>query len=240
MNNVLVLAATVLFPVLAVNWAVLTAGSYNFYNYRHQADVFHTYQVLIKRGFLPENIIVLAYDDIAKSAANPFPGRVFNKPTYKDPGVDVYEGVPIDYSGLDVTPKVFMNVLLGNESFVKEKGSGRVLKQTPKDNIFIFFSDHGSPGSISFPNDFLYADELLATLQQINGTFNKLVFYLETCESGSMFTKLPEDIRVYALSAAGPDESSWATYCSPDDVIAGKHLGTCLGDLFSVSFIEDL
>lgn len=55
-----------------------------------------------------------------------------------------------------------------------------------------------------------------------------------------MFVNLPADINVYALSAASPSESSWATYCSPDDVIAGKHIGTCLGDLFSVNFIEDL
>lgn len=55
-----------------------------------------------------------------------------------------------------------------------------------------------------------------------------------------MFVKLPNNTGIYALSAAGTSESSWATYCSPDDVIAGKHIKSCLGDLFSVSFIEDL
>lgn len=86
----------------------------------------------------------------------------------------------------------------------------------------------------------MYANDLIQTLTAMQGTFKKLVFYLETCESGSMFVKLPSNISVYALSAASASESSWATYCSPDDVVAGKHLGTCLGDLFSVSFIEDL
>jgi legumain len=52
-----------------------------------------------------------------------------------------------------------------------------------------------------------------------------------------MFQKLPADSRVYALSAANPTESSWGTYCSPDDVIQGKHINSCLGDLFSVNFI---
>lgn len=74
----------------------------------------------------------------------------------------------------------------------------------------------------------------------MSGRYQKLVFYLETCESGSMFVKLPNNTGIYALSAAGTSESSWATYCSPDDVIAGKHIKSCLGDLFSVSFIEDL
>lgn len=119
-------------------------------------------------------------------------------------------------------------------------GTGRVLNSTANDNVFIFFSDHGSPGSISFPSGHLMADELISTLKQMNGRYKKLVFYLETCESGSMFVKLPTNTGIYALSAAGTSESSWATYCSPDDVIAGKHIKSCLGDLFSVSFIEDL
>jgi len=55
-----------------------------------------------------------------------------------------------------------------------------------------------------------------------------------------MFQKLPTNTKVYALSAANPSESSWGTYCSPNDIVQGKHIGSCLGDLFSVNFIEDL
>jgi legumain len=103
----------------------------------------------------------------------------------------------------------------------------------------MFFSDHGAPNLIAFPSEYLYADQLLATFNKIKGKFGKFVFYLETCESGSMFVNLPKDNKIYALSAANPTESSWGTYCSPDDIIQGKHIGTCLGDLFSVVFIED-
>jgi len=55
-----------------------------------------------------------------------------------------------------------------------------------------------------------------------------------------MFQKLPTNTKIYALSAANPTESSWGTYCSPNDVIQGKHIGSCLGDLFSVNFLEDI
>jgi legumain len=134
------------------NWAVLVAGSDGFYNYRHQSDVFHAYQSLIKKGMSKDNIIVLAYDDIAKDKSNPFPGKIFNKPTYKDAGVDVYEGVKIDYTGASVTPKVFMDVLTGNKTAVAGKGTGRVLESTSADNVFIFFSDHGATGLIAFPS----------------------------------------------------------------------------------------
>lgn len=65
------------------------------------------------------------------------------------------------------------------------------------------------------------------------------MFYLEACESGSMFAKLPKDINIYAVSAASPSQSSWAYYCYPDDQINGKHIGSCLGDMFSIKMLED-
>ncbi len=126
----------------------------------------------------------------------------------------------------------------GNKKAVAGKGSGKVLESTKADNVFIFFSDHGAPGLIAFPSKYLYAKDLIATFAKINGRYNKLVFYLEACESGSMFTTLPRNTKIYALSAANPSESSWATYCAPQDIIQGKHIGSCLGDLFSVNFLE--
>ena len=86
------------------NWAVLVAGSSSWFNYRHQADVYHAYQMIKNKGFDEEKIIVFAYDDIASDPKNPFPGKIFNKPTYGEEGVDVYDGVKIDYSRGDVTP----------------------------------------------------------------------------------------------------------------------------------------
>ena len=67
-----------------------------------------------------------------------------------------------------------------------------------------------------------------------------MVLYIEACESGSMFQGiLPKDINVYAVTAANPGESSWGTYCPPDDKVNGIELNTCLGDLFSVNWMED-
>merc|ERR1719443_1218445 len=44
---------------------------------------------------------------------------------------------------------------------------------------------------------------------------------------------------VYALSAANPTESSWGSYCGSEAKVNGKSIGSCLGDLFSVSWMED-
>merc|ERR1711991_699461 len=68
--------------------------------------------------------------------------------------------------------------------------------------------------------------------------YKKLTFYLETCESGSMFEGMSTP-GVYALSASGPSESSWGTYCGSDAMVDGKSIGSCLGDLFSVNWMED-
>ena len=111
----------------SANWAVLIAGSNTYSNYRHQSDIFHAYQLLKKGGFDEDKIITFAYDDIANSTSNPYKGKVFNKPTYKEAGVDVYAGVKIDYSKATVTPAHFMAVLEGNATAVKGKGTGRVL-----------------------------------------------------------------------------------------------------------------
>ena len=67
-------------------WAVLVAGSNGWWNYRHQADVCHAYQILKENGFPEERIITMRYDDIPDNYANPLPGTfqlsqlVFSRP----------------------------------------------------------------------------------------------------------------------------------------------------------------
>ena len=66
-----------------------------------------------------------------------------------------------------------------------------------------------------------------------------MVFYIEACESGSMFPKLREDQHVYALTASNATKPSYAAYCSPEDTVNGVEIGSCLGDLFSINWMED-
>lgn len=49
--------------------------------------------------------------------------------------------------------------------------------------------------------------------------YSKLVFYMEACESGSMFKTLPTDLNIFATTAANAKESSWGTYCPPHDQV---------------------
>uniref|UniRef100_A0A0D3F857 Legumain prodomain domain-containing protein n=1 Tax=Oryza barthii TaxID=65489 RepID=A0A0D3F857_9ORYZ len=223
---------------VGTRWAVLVAGSSGYGNYRHQADVCHAYQILRKGGLKEENIVVFMYDDIANNILNPRPGVIVNHPQ----GEDVYAGVPKDYTGDEVTAKNFYAVLLGNKTAVTG-GSRKVIDSKPNDHIFIFYSDHGGPGVLGMPNlPYLYAADFMKVLQEkhASNTYAKMVIYVEACESGSIFEGLmPEDLNIYVTTASNAEESSWGTYCPGMEPSPPSEYITCLGDLYSVSWMED-
>ena len=179
-----------------------------------QSDTCHAYQIVSAKlsGLSPQHIIVLNYDDIAADVSNPYPGQVFNHPTAAGtPGIDVYKGCQQDYVRANVTADNFINVLTGTPSW---KGA-KVLNSTAADDVFVYFTDHGSSGIIAFPEGpYLTSARLNRALKQMydQKMYKRLVFYLEACESGSMFVSLPKNINVYTTTAANPTESSWGTY----------------------------
>ncbi|XP_029349263.1 legumain [Echeneis naucrates] len=211
------------------NWVVIVAGSNGWFNYRHQADACHAYQIVHRNGIPDEQIVVMMYDDLANSDDNPTPGILINRPN----GTDVYKGVPKDYTGEDVTPENFLAVLKGDSSQIKG-GSGKVLKSGPNDHVFVYFTDHGAPGILAFPDDDLHVNDLQETIKYMheNKKYKKMVFYIEACESGSMMKDLPANIDVYATTAANDHESSYACYYD-------EKRDTYLGDWYSVNWMED-
>lgn len=219
-------------------WAVVVAGSAGYGNYRHQADVCHAYQVLKKGGMKDENIVVFMYDDIAHNRINPRPGVLINHPD----GADVYNGVPKDYTGKNVTVDNLFAVLLGDKKALKG-GSGKVLNSGPNDHIFIYYSDHGGPGVLGMPTTpYLYAEDLIETFKKMHEAkrYKEMVIYIEACESGSIFEGLlPEGLNIYATTASNAEESSWGTYCPGMFPAPPEEFDTCLGDLYSVAWMED-
>ncbi len=215
-----------------VHWALLVAGSNGWYNYRHQADACHSYQIVKKHGIPDERIVVMMYDDIAYNEENPTPGIIINHPN----GSDVYHGVPKDYTHETVTPQNFLNILSGDVDAMRGIGSGKVINSGPNDHIFVYFADHGAPGLVAFPDGELHARQLMQTVQDMNSNnkYKQMVFYIEACESGSMFANglLPTDINVYATTASNSHESSYACYLD-------KKRNTYLGDVYSVKWMED-
>uniref|UniRef100_A0AAX7U5U4 Legumain n=2 Tax=Astatotilapia calliptera TaxID=8154 RepID=A0AAX7U5U4_ASTCA len=208
------------------HWVLIVAGSNGWYNYRHQADACHAYQIVHRNGIPDEQIVVMMYDDLAENEQNPTPGILINRPN----GSDVYKGVPKDYIGEDVTPENFLAVLKGDASKVKG-GSGKVLKSGPNDHVFVYFTDHGAPGILAFPADEVSTFLFFLTSWHCNN-HRQMVFYIEACESGSMMNHLPTDVDVYATTAANAEESSYACYYD-------EKRDTYLGDWYSVNWMED-
>ncbi|XP_012475963.1 vacuolar-processing enzyme [Gossypium raimondii] len=223
---------------VGTRWAVLVAGSSGYGNYRHQADVCHAYQLLRKGGLKEENIVVFMYDDIAMHELNPRPGVIINHPQ----GDDVYAGVPKDYTGEHVTAANLYAVLLGDKDALSG-GSGKVIDSKPNDRIFMYYSDHGGPGVLGMPNmPFLYAMDFLDVLKKKHaaGTYKEMVLYVEACESGSIFEGImPKYLDIYVTTASNAQESSWGTYCPGMEPPPPPEFITCLGDLYSVAWMED-
>merc|ERR1711963_837037 len=171
-------------------WVLLVAGSNGWFNYRHQADVCHAYQIVHAHGVPDDHIIVMMYDDIAYNKENPTPGKIINHPN----GTDVYHGVPKDYVCGSVRPDIFLQVLKG-EKIDGAFGTGKTLNSGPK--------------------------------------YNKMVFYVEACESGSMFKGLLDpNLNVFATTASNATTSSFACYFD-------KARKTFLGDVYSIKWLED-
>eukprot|EP01086_Lenisia_limosa_P008045 TRINITY_DN286_c0_g4_i9.p1 TRINITY_DN286_c0_g4~~TRINITY_DN286_c0_g4_i9.p1 ORF type:complete len:468 (+),score=181.51 TRINITY_DN286_c0_g4_i9:34-1437(+) len=207
---------------------VIVAGSDTWGNYRHQADAYHAYQSVVEHGIPTENIIVMHTDDIANNRRNPLKGYVRNYPSRDAP--NVYEGVPKHYTGNDVTPANFLSVLVGNAT----RSGGPVLETTKDDRVFVFFVDHGGPGILAFPNEYLHAADLINALNEMHAKnmYKQLVFYVEACFAGSMFKDLRDDIDIYVTTAANPNQSSFVCY-------EDSQLGTYLGDFYDIAWIEN-
>ncbi|CAN1299017.1 Vacuolar-processing enzyme [Linum perenne] len=222
----------------ATKWAILVAGSNTMANYRHQSDVCHAYHVLKRGGLKDDNIVVFMYDDVAFSLDNPRPGILINNPTADD----FYSGVPKDYTGENCTAQNLYAVILGNRSALTG-GSGKVVNSGPNDTVFIYYADHGTSGFVGMPvGGAVYAHvlgDVLKKKHDANG-YKSMVIYLEACDAGSMFDgMLPNDTNIYAMTASNPSENSYAFYCPDDDPSPPPDYNTCLGDLFSISWLED-
>ena len=202
------------------------------------------YAVLRDHEFNPDHIITIMYGDMAYNRFNPFPGTIFNHPGNNQRNYQ--DGLVIDYDqNYNLTKELYMSILLGDSGSVRNMTgieNPKVLKTNKDDHIFLYYIDHGGDNVIYMPHGRVMTGwELVQTIQTMydEGKYGKLVYYLEACESGSMWETLPKNISAYALSSTLPGEDSWGTFCPPDDdVVDGVHIGTCLGEVWSCFWLE--
>ena len=132
----------------------------------------------------------MTYDDIPTAADNKLKGQLFNKKN----GDNVYDATKVTYRGDEVTADNFYAVLKGD---AEATGGKPVLRSNAKSKVFVFFTDHGAPGLVQMPagEKAVFADELQAVIDTMEEKqmYDEMVFYIEACESGSMFPKLKAD-----------------------------------------------
>ena len=69
--------------------------------------------------------------------------------------------------------------------------------------------------------------------------YKNIIFYLESCYSGSMFNNIDPNLNIYSMTAASPNEQSLATYCYPQDFVKGEEMHTCLSNEFTSNWLDD-
>jgi len=195
-------------------WVVLAAGSTSYGNYRHQASVCHAYQIAHKFGVPDERIIVFMADDIATASANPFPGEVYNYFYIKGGNnVNVYKGVPKDYTGQNATADNLIAVLTG---MTPSSGSGKTLRTTAEDNVFFYYDDHGNTDIIAMPYGRRFTGtgdvKQLFDILRNKHLYKNWVIFVQACYSGSMFYKQDVPDNVYIATSAPADDSAYACW----------------------------
>ena len=215
------------YPILDQKWALLVAGSSEWKNYRHQADVLEMYQILKAQGYDDDHIVLIMEDDIAGNKRNPQQGVVQVRPG----GKNVRDGAVIDYKTSDLEPMDIKKILLGEKS----DRLPQVIGADTNDNVLVFWSGHGSPGQLVWlEKSSGFTAELAKetfTAMHDQGKYRKLLCLIETCYSGSVFSKIEGIPGILAFTAAGPSETSKADIYNED-------MGIWMSNRFSAT-LED-
>ncbi|KAK9965966.1 hypothetical protein ABG768_005025 [Culter alburnus] len=180
----------------ANKWVLLVAGSKDWKNYRHQANVCCAYQIIKEHGIPDDNIVVMMYDDIAYNKDNPIKGNITSVITDIK---NVYTGVPKDYTGDDVTPSNFLAALQGDDRTQK-----KVIISGRNNQIFVYMSSLGDEGTFGFPGQNLDAADLIGAINSMHHDkkFSKMVIYMDSDKSKSMFKDLSPLKNVYAVTSS--------------------------------------
>ena len=235
MKYALFFALALLAVASAERHAIIIAPRANWPDYGVQSESCRMYKDLVAGGVKPENIVLMSTEKVSTHKQNPFPGELFTDDSPSAPGKDYSHGCVenIDYDETLMTGEIMLAIMRGDVEELKKltgKENPKALQSTADDDIMLYFTSHGGPGSILVGNTYVHDKELMETIQYMHDhkMYKNFLFLMEACYSGSMFLELPEGLNVYAITAADNHHSSYESHCPPNDVIDGKSLDTCL------------
>ncbi|MCI2599648.1 hypothetical protein KC298_15170, partial [Listeria monocytogenes] len=136
---------------------------------------------------------------------------------------NVYKSVPLDYTGNNVNSKIFLAVLRGDDS-----AGRKIIRSGKNDNILIYMSGVGSDANFKFPQDSLDAHQFTTTINTMsdNKKYSKMVIFMDSDNSQSVFTGLYPNIHVYGVASCDSANQNRSVQNDPDR-------GIYLSDQFS-------
>lgn len=217
------------YPAHRGNWALLVASSSGWTNYRHQADVLAIYRQLKASGYTDDHIVLIMEDDIARNSANPYPGVIRVTPD----GINVYEDVRIDYRMSDLKPGDIAGILTGRtDNRIRE-----AIHANGNDNIFIFWSGHGTPGAMCWGDDdhAVTGDVLAAAFTEMEREkcYRKVLMMVEACYSGGVLELCEGFPGMLFITAANGLETSKAD-------VFNSEMKVWMSNRFTSTFIEQI
>ena len=198
---------TINYPALDNRWALLVAASKGWANYRFQADVFAMYQLLRQHGYDDDHIVLICEDDVAGHANNPYPGEL----RISETGKNMYERSAVDYRLRDLSPADIGDILQGRSS----EHLPKVLSPDADDNVLVFWSGHGTPGSLEFGGARPMTHDLLHEIIA-ETPHRKLLMAVEACYSGGLGEACEGLPGTLLITAANPYETSHADVWSEE------------------------
>ncbi len=230
------------YGALGSQYAVLVQGSHELKNYRHQADVLSVYQMLRAAGFDDDHIILILDGALASQVG----GQVRTSIDGKDllGGSDGLPKAVVDYDNAALTPEDVCNILLGQ----KTDATPVVLPKDAQQNVFLYWSGHGTNVSENFVNAFMWRDcqpqdgftqQLLcqtATQMMQNHQVRKLFIVAEPCYGLSVISGVVGIPGVLAMSGASATEQ---TKCENWNSSLGNN-GAWMRDRFTYNVVSYL
>ena len=138
------------------HWGLFYGGGSGYVeSYPYQSDVAAAYLACKTQAMQDDEMVYMAYDDIAHNDLNPLQGEMFNWPTANN----AYNSVQLDYTGANVTKEKFLAALKGDAA----TAGGPVIGSDEDSTVFIFIS---APSSNKYQIDFPTGDPLL--LNELN------------------------------------------------------------------------
>lgn len=222
-------SGSISYPEHKGNKALLIASSKGWQNYRHQADVLAIYRLLKQYGYDDESIILIVEDDLADNDSNPNKGVVQVTPG----GPNVHDNIVVDYKMSELTQDDILKILKGE----KNDKLNAILETTENDNLFIFWSGHGTPGALCWNDNerAITGNMLSSAFSQMHTAhaYRKVLMMVEACYSGSVMEQCTGIPGMLFITAANGDETSKA------DVFS-ESLKVWMSNRFTSTFIQQI